>query len=174
MARRTANGEAGTSVNRRAAAQRGYTYLLLLFFLAASSIGLAVAGEWWYRDAMRENERELLFVGEQFAAAIGSYYESSPSAARQFPRALEELLHDRRHAAVRRHLRRIYVDPMTRTREWGIVKNAEGAIVGVYSLSGGRPLRRQGFPPGREGFAAAADYTRWQFVYYPGASAPGN
>lgn len=151
------------------AAQRGYTYLLLLFFLAAASIGLAVAGEWWYRDAMREKERELLFAGEQFASAIGRYFDASPSAARQFPRQLEDLLHDRRHATVRRHLRKIYADPMTGRRDWGLIRTDDGAIVGVHSLYAGRPLRRAGFPPGREDFAAAGDYTHWRFVYYPGA-----
>jgi len=156
-------------MSARAGAQGGYTYLLLLFFVAASSIALAISGEWWYRDAIREKERELLFVGEQFAAAIGRYYESSPSAAKQLPRNLEDLLHDRRHAAVRRHLRRIYVDPLTGRREWGLVRNPGGAIIGVHSLSSGRPLRRAGFTPGREDFAAAGDYTRWRFVYYPRA-----
>lgn len=156
----------------RCAAQRGYTYLLLLFLVASSSVGLAVAGEWWYRDAIREKERELLFAGEQFAAAIGRYYEQSPNAP-QLPRSLDDLLHDRRYAGVRRHLRRIYLDPMTGTQQWGLVRNSAGGIVGVHSRHAGRPLRRAGFPAGREGFAAASDYTGWRFVYYPGAIAQG-
>jgi type II secretory pathway pseudopilin PulG len=140
----------------------GYTYVVVLIWVALAGIGLAITGELWRTTAQREREAELLFIGEEFKRAITSYYESSPGVQR-FPASLAALVRDERYPTVRRHLRKIYVDPMTGTAQWGLVKQPEGGIVGVYSLSFARPLRTGNFTGAQEEFAGKQKYSDWVF-----------
>lgn len=140
----------------------GYTYVVVLIWVALAGIGLAITGELWRTTAQREREAELLFIGEEFRRAITSYYESSPGVQR-FPTSLAALVRDERYPTVRRHLRKIYVDPMTGTAQWGLVKQPEGGIVAVYSLSSARPLRTGNFTGAQEAFAGKPKYSDWIF-----------
>ena len=155
---------------------RGFTYVGLLLLVAMSSAALAAAGSLWSIDARREKEADLLFIGEQFTDAIAAFRERTPAGQMQrFPRSLDELVEDKRWPTTRRHLRQIYVDPMTASREWGLVKDPAGGILGVHSLSNATPLKRGGFPPEREDFAVAANYQEWRFVYVaPAGGQPKN
>lgn len=144
--------------------QRGYTYIGLLMFIAISGIALAAIGPVWHTEAQREREKELLFTGEQYAQAIGSYYESTPGGIRQYPASLQDLLQDRRFPGIKRHLRQLYRDPMTGGGEWGLVRE-QGAIVGVYSPSQARPLKQKGFTDQFADFADAEQYQGWRFIY---------
>lgn len=148
------------------AGQRGFTYLGLLFAVAFIGLLLAAAGEVWHLAAQREREEELLFVGRQYVAALAAYYQATPAEPRQWPRRLEDLVEDRRAFATRRHLRRLYADPLTGKQEWGLVKAGEG-IVGIYSLAEGKPLRQANFAPGEEAFIGAASYSDWRFIGSP-------
>ena len=65
---------------------------------------------------------------------------------------------------MRRHLRRLYADPMTGRPDWVLVKERE-AIVGVASRSTRTPLRRSRFDLADRHFADAASYADWQFVH---------
>lgn len=147
--------------------QRGFTYLGMMFLILAIGIGLAKAGTVWQTEVQREKEKELLFIGEQYAMAIASYYESTPSGLKQYPASLKDLLQDNRFPAVRRHLRKLYSDPVTGSEEWGLVKQ-EGRITGVYSLSSRRPLKKAEFPLAWAAFAGAGSYAAWKFAYNPG------
>jgi len=69
---------------------------------------------------------------------------------------------------VRRYLRRRYPDPITGSDEWGIVKAADGGIMGIYSLSDAQPLKIAGFRIADAAFDSAAKYSDWKFVYQPG------
>ena len=149
---------------------RGFTYIGMLVAVVLIGISLAVAGQVWSTTAKRERERELLFVGGQFRQAIGSYFEASPGV-KQYPGKLEELLQDQRFPVVKRHLRKIYVDPITGSRDWGLVRMGE-RIVGVYSRSDDKPLKVENFAPEDSAFAGGAAYSDWRFVYAP-AAAPG-
>jgi type II secretory pathway pseudopilin PulG len=153
----------------------GFTYIGLLIFIALMGIALAGTGVIWHTESRREKERELLFVGDQFRRAIGLYYERTPGA-KQFPKALEDLLLDRRYPNTQRYLRRLYDDPVGGTSEWGLVRGPEGRIVGVHSLSEAEPLKRAGFPLKYEEFKGAARYSEWRFMYVPAAPAnqPGS
>jgi type II secretory pathway pseudopilin PulG len=152
--------------DRRLADQRGYTYIGLLFVVALTGGALAAAGTLWRVQAQREREADLLFTGRQFAAAIARYYERTPVGQPQrFPARLEELLEDRRWPAAPRHLRRLFIDPMTGRAEWGTVLAPDGRIMGVYSLSPQAPIKRAGFGWPYEGFSEAATYQDWRFVY---------
>ncbi len=155
----------------RPSGQFGFTYIGLLILVAIAGVALAGVGQLWSTIAKRDREAQLLFVGDEFRRAIGSYYEGSPGV-HQFPQALEDLLEDRRLPVVRRHLRKIYVDPMTGGTEWGLIKNGN-AILGVHSLSKDKPLKTANFRPEDAAFEGSGAYTDWIFTYQP-ASAGSN
>src|SRR5262245_10075148 len=143
----------------------GFTYAAILIAVALVGVSLAMTGEVWRTTVQREKELELLFVGDEIRRAITQYYESTPGTAKRFPASLEDLLKDERYPTTRRYLRKIYRDPMTGTREWGLMKGPGGTVMGVYSLSKQAPIKRANFPPDYAAFMGAADYRDWQFAY---------
>lgn len=147
------------------ASEQGFTYVGLLIIIAIMGIGLVVTAEAWRTTAQRDKERELLFVGDQIRRAIEQYYESSPGGVKQFPRNLEDLLKDGRYPTTRRYLRKIYRDPMTGKREWGLVRGPGETIMGVYSLSRQTPMKQANFPPEYASFQRAESYGAWRFAY---------
>jgi type II secretory pathway pseudopilin PulG len=144
--------------------ESGFTYLALLFVIAFMGIGLALTGEVWRTAALRDKEAQLLYAGGQYRRAIERYYASG---LRQYPRALEDLLKDPRKPNTQRYLRRLYIDPVTGSPEWGIVKAPDGGIMGVYSLSEAKPVKTGGFDPRNRAFEGAEKYSDWKFVYDP-------
>lgn len=149
-------------------AQGGFTYIGLLMMIAVSGIGLAALGEAWHTASQRDKEQELLFVGAQMQAAIKQYYQQTPSPIKEYPATLQALLLDKRGPKPQHHLRRIYIDPMTASKEWGLLKEQE-RIVGVYSRSTARPFKQDGFSEAYQGFAGAERYEDWQFSAKQGA-----
>jgi type II secretory pathway pseudopilin PulG len=152
---------------------RGFTYIGLLIVVALAGVALAGAGTLWSTSTKRDREAELLFVGEQFQRAISAYYDQGPGGVRQFPAKLEDLLQDRRFPTTHRHLRKVFVDPMTGTRDWGLVRGPGGGITGVFSNSEAAPIKRAEFAPAFAQFAAAKTYRDWKFAHRPSAPAPG-
>jgi type II secretory pathway pseudopilin PulG len=157
---------------RRRAFEQGFTFIGVLILVAIAGVALAGAGQLWSTAAKRDKEAQLLFVGDEFRRAIGSYYESSPGV-KQFPQKLEELLEDRRVPTIRRHLRQIYRDPMTDKRDWDLVMIGD-RIIGVHSKSKDKPLKTGNFKPEDEAFKEASAYTDWQFTYQPASAVPGS
>lgn len=162
------SGRAGWAGPHR---QRGITYLITLFLVALVGMGLAALGTVWETEAKRERERDLLFIGQQFSTALWRYYEASPGI-KEYPRRLEDLLEDRRQQTVQRHLRQIFVDPVTAERDWG-VEVVAGRIVAVHSRSTAEPLLRAGFPSGLEDLAGAKTYSAWIFRSQKPVAGPG-
>jgi type II secretory pathway pseudopilin PulG len=152
------------------AAQRGFTYITVLFVVAMMASGLALIGEVWHTVNAREKEAELLHTGNEYRKAIERYYLSGP--ARQYPKNLSDLIQDPRQPGIVRHLRRLYPDPITGKDEWGLVKSADGGFAGVHSLSEDAPLKTSGFAVRDASFEGKAKYSEWQFVFAP-AAAPG-
>ena len=148
--------------------EKGFTYVWMMFAVALAGIVLAGAGQLWRTEARREKEKELMFVGEQFRRAIGSYYENSPGMPKRYPDSLEKLLADKRFPVVTRHLRKIFFDPMTGKDEWGLVRKPGIGIVGVHSLSVQVPLKRANFIERYAEFSDAKNYRDWKFIYLPG------
>jgi type II secretory pathway pseudopilin PulG len=142
---------------------KGFTYLGLLFALAFAGVALALAGVMWHTTARRAKEQQLLFAGSAIRDAIVRYYRRSPGGIREFPRTLHDLVEDRRYITVERHLRRIYEDPQTGKRDWGLITNESGRIVGVYSKSREAPLKRDNFPQIFAAFSSAQSYADWRF-----------
>ena len=111
--------------------QAGFALLALLLIVALSGLALASAAQVWSTASRRDKEVELLRMGMEFRDAIRSYVISSPGA-QQFPTRLEDLLLDPRFPSVKRHLRRIYADPLTGVPDWGLIRSGD-AIIGVHS-----------------------------------------
>lgn len=120
--------------------QHGFTYLMILWWVAISSIVLAALGQHWMMESRRQREMELAFRGEQIRRAIDAFYDQAPDGQpKRLPTNWAELLDDRRRGHSVRHLRRLWPDPMT-GRPWGLIREGPG-IKGVYSQAQGRPLR---------------------------------
>jgi type II secretory pathway pseudopilin PulG len=146
---------------------RGFTYLSLLFFVAVLSVGLAGAAISWQTSRQREKEAELLFAGAAFREAIALYYNRAPGGLQEFPKRLGDLLKDPRYPDTRRYLRRIYPDPMNADAQWGTIAAPDGGIMGVHSLSTGKPIKTSGSAGQGPNFDAASTYADWKFVYLP-------
>jgi type II secretory pathway pseudopilin PulG len=146
--------------------KNGFTYLTVLFAVAFMGLGLAMTGEVWQTSLARDKEAQLLYAGNQYRRAIERYYLSGP---RQYPRSLEDLLKDPRKPGTERYLRKLYFDPLTGKSEWSIVKAPDGGVMGVFSSSEDKPIRSAGFSLANSGFANAAKYSDWKFLYDPAA-----
>jgi type II secretory pathway pseudopilin PulG len=145
-------------------ASAGFTYLGLLLAVVVLGLALSAVGTVWRTMAQREREKELLFIGHEFQAAIAAYYESG---GRQFPQDLGDLLEDKRWPEPRHFLRRLYADPMTRNPDWTIIRTDSLGITGISSSSKAVPIKKRGFEPQDEAFADAETYQDWKFVYIP-------
>ena len=146
----------------------GFTYIGLLIAIVVIGIGLAAVGPVSHTLQLRDKERELLFVGDQFRRAIAMYYERSPGGIKQYPKKLEDLLRDNRYPGVERYLRKVYADPLTGKKEWGLVELPGFGITGVHSLSDLGPVKTENFPALYQSFRAAKKHSDWKFVYVPG------
>ena len=140
--------------------QRGFAYLFLLFVLFLLSLSALAVASLQHYARIRSDEAELLRIGAEYRGALAAYRDAHPSRA--YPAALEDLLLDERLGDGKRHMRKIYVDPVTRSREWGLVRE-EGRIVGVHSLSERRPFKVAGFDPEDSAFEGAGRYADWVF-----------
>jgi type II secretory pathway pseudopilin PulG len=141
----------------------GFTYVGLLLMVVLIGVGLAAVANVWHTESQRAKEAELLFVGHQFRDAIKRYYNASPGRP-ELPKSFEDLLQDKRFPTVRRYLRKLFVDPMTGKAEWGLVMVGD-RIVGVHSLSKGRPFKVRGFTAVDAGFEEKTSYDQWMFVF---------
>lgn len=147
--------------------EQGFSYvglLLLVGILGAMFAATVTAGALMQRRAAEE---ELLFIGKQFRNAFKSYYESTPQGSNPYPRQLSDLLLDPRSSILRRHLRQIFVDPLTGNDEWSTVSAPGGGLMGVCSLSQGTPIKVAGFDPEFEHWSNKSRYSEWCIEYLP-------
>ncbi len=143
----------------------GFTYLGILFAVALLGVSLALMGTVWKTSQQRENEKELLFIGDQFRRAIGLYYERTPGAVKHYPKSLDDLITDNRFINPQHYLRKVYRDPITNEFKWGIINSTDGGIMGVYSLSDKMPRKQNHFKANFSGFGNAKHYSEWKFLY---------
>lgn len=145
--------------------QAGFTYLgLIIFVTIIGLVGAATLkiGALLQRAAAEE---ELLDIGAAFSAALDSYAAATPQGASPYPPSLKELLKDPRVPGVRRHLRKIFVDPLTGKAEWGVVYLGDGTtgVVAVHSLSTAKPLKVANFDSRFAGLDNAETISAWRF-----------
>lgn len=144
------------------ATERGYAVAAILIVLVVIALGAQVTAIPAKSALIRNDEAELLFRGQAYVVAIESYRNAIKGDPR-LPQKLEDLLDDRR-AGPRRHIRRLYDDPLT-GGDWTILRNDEGGIHGVASKAPGAPRKKAFFPVGMAQFSKAKAYADWKFVY---------
>lgn len=152
-------------MHARAHRQRGFTYLGLIILVAilglVGAAGLKM-GSLLQRQAA---EQELLDIGAQFSDALYSYAAATPPGQPQQPPNLAALLRDPRFPQVRRHLRKLYADPITGRAEWGLLyQPGSNGIIGVHSLSPAAALKVGNFEARFAGFDGKARLSEWHFM----------
>ncbi|MEO8387795.1 type II secretion system protein [Polaromonas sp.] len=150
---------------------RGFTYLGLLILVAIIGIVSTATLQLGSLVARRAAEEELLAIGAEFQAALSSYATATPSGQKRTPTSLNDLLRDPRYPGVRRHLRKLYSDPITGKDEWGIVQMGS-EITGIYSLSNATPIKQKNFEPEFIDFEDTTTYQAWKFLVPPEQRAP--
>lgn len=146
---------------RRAA--RGFSYVWTLATVAIISAGTAKLLELESTAIQRSKERELLSIGRQFRDALKSYGEaSSMDGLDRYPQHLADLISDDRAGSPRRHLRKVFTDPMTGRAEWGLIR-IQDRIVAVHSLSTEKPIKSARSRSEEWSFGKAQTYSEWIF-----------
>jgi type II secretory pathway pseudopilin PulG len=153
--------------------EQGFTYVGLI--VTVTIIGLVGAATLKADALLRRAaaEEELLEIGAAFSAALASYAEATPRGQPQQPPTLDDLLRDPRVPGIRRHLRKIFVDPITGKAEWGIVwmnkgQGVDGAggsgVLAVYSLSNAKPLKQANFDARFQMLEKREHLSDWKFA----------
>jgi type II secretory pathway pseudopilin PulG len=143
----------------------GFTYVGLIVLVAI--IGLVGAATLKVDALLRRAaaEEELLEIGAAFSQALKSYAEATPRGQPTYPPSLQELLKDPRSPAIRRHLRKIFVDPLTGKAEWGIVHaGSDTGVLAVYSLSKAKPLKVANFDARFANLENRQHISEWKFA----------
>ncbi len=153
--------------------QAGIALIGLLLAIALVGIVAGAAADVYQQSRQRARESDLLWIGEQFRAAIVSYRDASPGPVKAYPPSLDHLLADPRFAGARRHLRRIYPDPMTGKADWELIPAPQGGIAGVRSRSTALALKSDGFRPRDAHLQGKTRYSEWDFSALPPLIAAG-
>lgn len=139
-------------------------YLALLLGVAlmggVSAVSLKVAQTIQLRSA----EAELVVIGLEFHHALKSYADATPNGLPNTPENIAELLRDPRYPGVKRHLRRLYYDPLTGKAEWGILRGPDQRIYGIHSLSRSDALKQENFPAELVYLTGKMKYRDWVFA----------
>lgn len=141
----------------------GFAYVFLLLSISVIGFAAAAANEVGAVQSRRSTEALLLAIGTEFQSALESYAAATPVGQPTTPSSLKDLLEDPRYPLIRRHLRKIHVDPLTGEAEWGLVREPQGRIIGVFSLAPGNPIKQTGFPVWQNHFEEKNSYSRWIF-----------
>lgn len=158
----------------------GFTYLGLIILVAILGLVGAAGLKIGVLMQRRAAEQALLDIGTEFANALKSYAAASTRGQPQQPPSIQDLLKDPRFPGVRRHLRQLYVDPITGSAAWGVTyADGETGVLGIHSLSPAQPLKVGNFPPWLAEFEGKSRYSEWQFGpdqarTEDGAAAPAN
>lgn len=148
----------------------GFSYWFILLALCLTSLAGLKLSEAWQTEARREQELQLLFIGEQYRRAIASYYANTPGLSKAYPREMSALLNDDRTPVARHHIRRLYGDPVSQDKAFLVIRGTQGEILGVQSTSQKEPLKKAGFSIAQDGFKGAEHYSDWKFIFTPPGS----
>jgi type II secretory pathway pseudopilin PulG len=149
--------------------QGGFTYLMLLIVLSILALSWLKSSDEIQMRHREQQEAELLFRGDQIRAAIAAYRATGSGC---FPVRFEQLLTDRRGKKPRYHLRQHYSDPLTNSKNWGMIYDPQGRWIGVRSQGKGGPRKKAGFRHDAERFSQAKSYYDWRFEVESDAQAP--
>jgi type II secretory pathway pseudopilin PulG len=150
--------------------QQGFTYVGALILVGILSVTAAATLKLGAVTQRRAAEQELLEIGDEFRNAFISYANATPLGMQRTPPSLQELLKDPRYPTPRRHLRKMYIDPISGQENWGTVPAVPGpGIVGVYSMAEGKPIKIGNFDLPFQGFEGKTSYHDWVFAPPPEA-----
>jgi type II secretory pathway pseudopilin PulG len=153
------------------AGSSGFTLMGVLVLVAVSGIGLMGASHSWRTIVQREREAALLFQGDQIRRAIESYYTAVEAGSEgEYPQRMEDLLKDPRFPVIRRHLRKMYPNPLDPEGKWEFVLDGTGRIKGVFANRKEKPLKVKQFAEDYSDFENAKTYSDWKFVFGPGVA----
>jgi type II secretory pathway pseudopilin PulG len=145
--------------------EAGFTYVGLVVFVAI--LGMVGAATLKVDGLLRRAaaEQELLEIGAAFSAALRSYAAATPQGFAPVPPTLQDLLRDPRFPGTRRHLRKIFVDPVTGAAEWGIEYQGDKVgVLAVHSLSQAQPLKVANFDARFQHFENKEHLSEWKFT----------
>ncbi len=135
-----------------------------MFAVVIIGLTLTVVAQVWRTTVQSEREAQLLWAGHAYRLAIASYF----AFGHRYPATLDNLLTDDRFPVPKRHLRKLYPDPMTGRNDWKLVLTPDqSGIQGVESTSQLAPMKRGGFELVDSAFKDADCVCKWSFVYYP-------
>lgn len=120
-------------VIRLARRDAGFSMAALVIFLTAASILLTISVPSYVMQAKREQEKELIFRGEEYSRAIQKYQRT----LNLLPTSVDDLL----SSNGTRFLRKAYADPVSGEPWRVIILNADGTLTGsnVYQTMGQVP-----------------------------------
>lgn len=145
--------------------QRGVALMAVLMAVTILGLMSGIAGSSWKTIVQRGKEQELLWRGNQYRLAIESYYQTTHGGAKGvLPSSLENLIRDPRSVGTIRHLRKLYLDPLTE-EDWTLIKDPAGRIMGVKSSSMLQPFKQDNFREENQDFSGKTAYSEWQFIY---------
>lgn len=143
---------------------RGFSFVGVLIFVAVLGLLGSMTVKLAAVQHRRFAEQTLLETGVAFSQALRSYALATPVGQPDAPPSLRDLLRDPRFPGTVRHLRKIFVDPMTGSSDWGLERDADdGAILAVFSLSCGKPIKIAGFDARFPDFNGKPYYREWKF-----------
>ncbi len=122
--------------------ERGFTYLMVMFFVVMIGISLMVIGQEWSVTLKRDREAELHFRGTRIKEAIERYaadYEvQKGTRPNRYPQKLIDLI-----KKPKRYLQAVYKDPFT-GEDFQLIKIGT-EIRGVHSASQEKPYDQVNF-----------------------------
>lgn len=161
-----------STAGNRSSRQAGFTYAMVLVALVVVGVAAETGQLTLSRVMLADREAELLFRGAAYRRAIESYFQSNG----RYPHQLQDLVRDPA-SPTRRHLRKLYADPMSERSakargrdpagDWLLIEASDGGFSGVASRNAAPPLKKANFPSGMETFAEAKSYSEWIFSYQP-------
>lgn len=112
--------------------QSGITYIGLLLVIVLIGIATTALTPMWHTMVQRDREAELLFRLGEFRRAIARYRQDHG----HYPAELKDLLEDKTQIQIRRYLRRIYTDPMTKAADWklDLIVDKTGTVSGIRDV----------------------------------------
>ena len=145
--------------------QLGFTYLWVLFMVLMLGVFSMLSLDLYRVKKQQDDERTLIYQGHEFRRAIESYYKlSNQPGITGYPTSLEQLIKDDRYPNTVRHLRKLYVDPMTGKSDWVLVRIGD-KIVGVHSASTDKVLKKANFALEDVVLENKYSYDEWLFSY---------
>lgn len=149
-------------INKRDA-ERGFSYLVLMFAIVLIGLGTTVAARQWKVMIQRELEADLISKGIEIQNAL-AFYSATMKVGRVvpgevYPQSLAELTR-----LPKPFLRKVYGDPVGHG-DWELVRAPTGGIMGVRSKSKSKPIWQHNFPPAVRHFDGRKSHSEWVFQH---------